>query len=96
MDGVWKGLASSLVLLRVHSYSGGVTYHPLSKFYSPLHTCHLGYLFPTREKNLKKNTHTHTHTHTHLATPGTKTALQINSMSIQILKVWPKILKLYL
>lgn len=88
MDGVWKGLVSSLVLLRAHSYSGGVTYHPLSKLYSSLHTCHLGYL-----KNLKKNMYIPTHTYIHLATPETKTALQINSMSIKILKVWPKIFK---
>lgn len=31
MDGVWKVLVSSLVLLRAHNYSGGFTYHPLSK-----------------------------------------------------------------
>ena len=88
MDGVWKGLVSSLVLLRAHSYSGGVTYHPLSKLYSSLQTYHLGYL-----KNLKKNMYILTHTYIHLATPETKTALQINSMSIKILKVWPKIFK---
>ena len=103
MDGVWKGLVSSLVLLRAHSYSGGVTYHPLSKLYSSLHTYHLGYLKNLNIyihtchlgylKNLKKNMYILTLTYIHLAAPETKTALQINSMSIKILKVWPKIFK---
>ena len=103
MDGVQKGLVSSLVLLRAHSYSGGVTYHPLSKLYSSLHTYHLGYLKNLNIcihtchlgylKNLKKNRYILTLTYIHLATPETKTALQINSMSIKILKVWPKIFK---
>ena len=52
--------------------------------------------FPYKGKESVKeyiHTHTHTHTHIHLATPETKTALQINSMSTKIFKVWPKFFK---